>query len=191
MARRNEHTKDQLKSLVLESATDIIKNSGIEQLSTRKIAKDIGYAPGTLYNIFKDSNDIILHVNAQTMLEIMNVFTQPKQEHNLEVLLDLIGEYIDYIESNYKIWSCLFMYNQSSDQALPDWYIETLDFILQVIGKSISGNAESDTNVAELSRLIWNSVNGLCFMSFSAANYDTDFSEVKAMCTKLVSSVLR
>lgn len=185
MARRNEHTKDQLKFLVLEAATEIIKTEGIAELSTRKIAKEIGYAPGTLYNIFKNSEDIILHINAQTMLEVMNIFTRQHNEKNLLILESIVIEYLNYIENNYQIWSCLFEYKKGEGEGLPEWYSETLDFILQAIQKYLPETTENKLEGAEF---IWNCINGICFIGRTAANKNSDFSKIRNMCVHVINN---
>ncbi len=183
MARRNEHTKDQLKFLALQAANNIIKTESISELSTRKIAKEIGYAAGTLYNIFNNVDDIILHINSQTMLEVMNIFTKKRDSYNQENLIQIINEYVDYIESNYKIWSCLFEYKKVSGEKLPEWYLENMSFIIAAINKC---NNEQTV----LSELIWNSINGLCYISTTSAAKSLDFSSIKQNCNILVNKLI-
>jgi len=188
MARRNEHSKDELKFLALEASVNIIKSQGIDQLSTRKIAKEIGYAASSLYNIFENTDDIILHINSQTMLEIMQIFTEKvntssnlvKDKNLLELI---ISDYLDYIENNYQIWCCLFEYKKDFGEDLPAWYVETVQFILESMSKCIDNE---DSSKAEF---IWTSVNGVCFVASTSASMDKSFAETKAKCLKILDLI--
>ncbi|MEL7049187.1 MAG: helix-turn-helix domain-containing protein, partial [Pseudomonadota bacterium] len=67
MARRTDHTREELHALILDAAEKLIIEGGIDAFSTRAIAREIGYTSGTLYQYFSDSQDILLHINARTM----------------------------------------------------------------------------------------------------------------------------
>lgn len=191
MARRNEHTKDQLKYLALKSAYRIIKEEGIEKLSTRKIAKEIGYVPGTLYNIFKNSDDILLHINSQTMLEITEIFTKELNDYNTIALEGIIVEYLGYIEKNYKLWCCLFEYKQSSESPLPEWYTEYLDFIIAGIEKCLAEKYTDAETIKQSAETIWTAVNGICFIGLTSANKNSDFAHMRNMCINFVKNYLK
>ena len=67
MARRNDHTREELKDLIIEESWRIIEKHGFEGLTARRIAKNIGYAPGTIYNMFISMDDLYLQLNAKTL----------------------------------------------------------------------------------------------------------------------------
>jgi len=187
MARRNDHTKDELKLLVIESATKIIEEEGLESLSTRKIATDIGYAAGTLYNIFKNTDDIILHINSRTMSEITEVFNAPEKIYVLNDLLNIIIHYLNYIEENTALWSCLFIY-KTSNKNLPDWYIEKLELIINDIANSLPPENSNNQDEAEL---IWNAVNGICFVGSTSLSIGGGFYKTKEKCLRFALKYLR
>jgi AcrR family transcriptional regulator len=67
MARRSDHTRDELHRLALDAARRITEREGLRGLRARQIARDIGYTIGTLYNLFEDLDDLILHLNGETL----------------------------------------------------------------------------------------------------------------------------
>ena len=67
MGRRSDHTRGELKGMVLKAAGGIIAQEGLRALTTRRLGKHIGYAAGTLYQLYRNLDDIILHVNTQTL----------------------------------------------------------------------------------------------------------------------------
>ena len=67
MARRSDHTREELKELAIAAGQKVISDEGFCKFSARKVAKEMGYTVGTLYNIFGDYNDIVLHINFATL----------------------------------------------------------------------------------------------------------------------------
>ncbi len=70
MARRADHTREELASMALKAARDIIVKSGAAAFSTREVAARMGYTVGTLYQLFRDAEDLIERVNAETPTEL-------------------------------------------------------------------------------------------------------------------------
>ena len=62
MARRTDHSREELEALIVKVSRNIISEQGLSQLSTRKIAAEIGYSPGTIYNVFSDLDAVISKV---------------------------------------------------------------------------------------------------------------------------------
>lgn len=56
---RRYREKEQMKELILEAASSIIAEDGLDRLSIRKIAARIEYSPSIIYHYFKDKEEII------------------------------------------------------------------------------------------------------------------------------------
>lgn len=67
MARRNDHTREELISLTLKASMEFLDKHSHHELSLRKIATMIGYVPSTLVNVFGSYNLLLLHVVAKTL----------------------------------------------------------------------------------------------------------------------------
>lgn len=61
-AERREREREQIRTLILEAARDILSEQGFAALSMRGIAERIEYSPGTIYLYFKDKDDLIREV---------------------------------------------------------------------------------------------------------------------------------
>ena len=48
MARRNDHSKEELQSMAIDATRSLISQAGYEGVSARKVANSIGYTVGTL-----------------------------------------------------------------------------------------------------------------------------------------------
>ena len=55
---------------ILESARAILVEEGFRALSTRAVATRAGCSIGTIYNHFRDFDDVVLHLNAETLTQL-------------------------------------------------------------------------------------------------------------------------
>src|ERR1700674_1715236 len=82
MGRRSTHTPQQLRELILDAAQDIIQVQGLAGLSAREIARRIEYSPGTIYNMFENLDDVVLHVEARVLEALDQRLTTSLQDGN-------------------------------------------------------------------------------------------------------------
>ena len=68
---RKEREKQDMRNLIIESATQLFLKQGYDKTSIRSIAEDIEYSPATIYLYFKDKDEIfyVIHENAFALLE--------------------------------------------------------------------------------------------------------------------------
>lgn len=93
---RREKERETRKAQILEAATEIIKEHGIEGLSIRKIAARIEYAPSVIYHYFKDKEEILDHVMQTGYGKIMHAVATAaaKEGTAAEVLKGMTKNYI-------------------------------------------------------------------------------------------------
>jgi len=68
---RHEYEKENMRKLILESATKIIIEEGYDNLSMRKIADAIDYSPTTIYIYYKDKAQIVGDISRQIYEKIV------------------------------------------------------------------------------------------------------------------------
>lgn len=56
---RKEREREEMRDLILQAASEIIRTEGITKLSIRKIALKIDYSPAIIYHYFRDKDDLI------------------------------------------------------------------------------------------------------------------------------------
>lgn len=68
---RKEREKQEMRNLIIESATQLFLKQGYDKTSIRSIADDIEYSPATIYLYFKDKDEIfyVIHENAFDILD--------------------------------------------------------------------------------------------------------------------------
>ena len=66
IAERKSRQKADLRQEILDAARDLFVHDGYDNVSIRKIAEKVEYAPGTIYLYFKDKSEILDTLCQQT-----------------------------------------------------------------------------------------------------------------------------
>lgn len=167
MARRSDHSREELKEMALNTAIEVIENEGLASLSVRSITKKIGYTVGTLYQLFKNLDDVVLHVNAQTLDELyLHIEKASLQERPIYRMAKC---YIEYSRNYFHRWNALFTHRLPDGEALPDWYQEKVSRIFQVIEQAVEKEslASGQENTERTARILWAGLHGICSLSIT------------------------
>jgi AcrR family transcriptional regulator len=168
MARRWEHTAEELKDIAIQAGYDIMQERGFQDFSARAVAAKMGYTVGTLYHIFGDLDTFILHVNARTLdewyeLEVSAVPKKPEARARF-----FAQSYLIYARENYNRWSALFEHRLPEGAKVPDWYLPKMMRMFELIGQSVLPHVDGDLKKAErLAKVLWASVHGICTLSLA------------------------
>jgi AcrR family transcriptional regulator len=72
---RKEREKEEMRGLILDTASEIITAEGFDKLSIRKIASRIEYSPAIIYHYFQDKDEIVNHVMKKGYQKIINALS--------------------------------------------------------------------------------------------------------------------
>lgn len=170
MARRSDHSRDELYELVLAAARRIVENEGLRGLTARNVAVAVGYSPGTLYNLFENLDDLIVHLNGRTLdhlgqrLAALELSGEPEAD-----VLALLDCYLAFETENQHLWNVLFEHKGPAGAVLSDWYIAKVGRVLGVLEDALSplfrGDAGDGKRLA--ARTLWASLHGITSLSQS------------------------
>lgn len=170
MARRSDHSRDELKTLILNESWNIVKQDGFEGLTARKIAKNIGYAPGTIYNLFDSMNDLYLAINARTLDLLYKTLSHSACNDPNKTPRDNMKtmslRYMHFAKEHKPYWLMLFNLKLSEEEKLSDWYQEKIDRLFDPLEKLLENTLKTSKhqNKKTAARVLWASVHGLCFL---------------------------
>lgn len=199
MARRYDHSRDEIREMALAAAAALLESGGIDAITTRRVAQAIGYAPGTLYNVFEDLDDLKLHLNGRSLDQLHRALVHARGEseatQGLEIadaVMMLARTQLSFVEDHPAAWRLLFRHRPAPDQRVPDWYVakigETMEELVHVLTPLFPGEIGE---CRRLARTLWASFFGICEIS----NFETldliPRKEVEAMTELLIRSTLR
>lgn len=168
MGRRSVHTPEELREHILTTATELISASGMAGLSAREVARRIGYSAGTIYNVFKNLDDLILTIEGRMLdeldrtLEALPVDADPRRH-----LLQLAEAYLTFTHQHPRLWNLLFEHHMPQGTEIPPEYRMKLEGLLGRIENALRPLAQSDSEdeVRRRARVLWASVHGITSLS--------------------------
>ncbi len=195
MARRSEHTQEELREMVLNAAESILVEDGIAALKVRNIAMDFGFTIGSIYMVFHNMADLNLHLKARTLDNIAADLQGIDQRFAVaeECLLELAKAYLAYAHANYNRWQMLFEHRSRNEDLYPEWYLEKVAQIFRLVERQFQRlkPEASQPEVARAARALWSGVHGICYLSFSGSLDVAQVDDVEATVVLLTQSFLR
>lgn len=61
---------ERVKQFFIDACSQIIVTEGVEQVTIRKVAEEAGYSYGSIYNYFKDINEVLWYARENLMMEM-------------------------------------------------------------------------------------------------------------------------
>ena len=168
MGRRSSHTPQQLRTLILDAAQEIIEAQGLAGLSAREIARRIGYSPGTIYNIFANLDDVVLNVEARVLDALDRRLSDVLQGNDGgDPLIRVAHAYLAFTQDKPRLWNLLFEHHMPAGTELPGWYQQKLEGLTAQVERALAPHFPPG-NEAELrraSRVLWAGLHGISSLS--------------------------
>jgi AcrR family transcriptional regulator len=177
MARRSDHTRQQLKDLILDTAWTLIGQDGFEAVTARRVAAEIGYAPGTIYNIFQSMDDLYLQICGRTLDALYDVLNGPAcndpGKTPVENMKAMAALYMKFAAEYRPYWLMLFSHRLPENRAFDGDYQQKIDRLFEPLGRLLSPFFAKDERDKKTiaTRVLWSSVHGLCFLQETGKIY--------------------
>jgi AcrR family transcriptional regulator len=165
MARRNKHSLEEIKEMVLDAAETIIINEGYPALTVRKIAMEIGYTVASIYMVFTNMADVALHIKANTIDELTEQLQQVPVSDPERQLVELAKAYLKFAAKNLNRWNMIF----AQDTEYPEWYRQKIDLLFSLSEAQFAllapGCSPQRSKLA--ARALWSGIHGICTLSLT------------------------
>jgi len=195
MARRNDHSRDEIKEMALAAAEKIISTEGAKGLSARKVAAAIGYTVGTLYLVFDNLDDLILQLNARTLDRLHDRMLEDQARHSdpLERLLQLGHTYISFADEEPHRWELVFEHRLPEGQQPPDWFREKVARMFALVEAYLQPLASnrSSREIKQAAAALWSGVHGICILAISKQLDVAGVESVQELTQSLMSNYLK
>jgi len=169
VGRRNEHSREELKALALRAAGDIVAGSGAAALSMREVARRIGYTVGALYLVFQNLDDLIVHLNEQTIIELREALERIRGRANqpAQNLRLLVAAYFGFSLLNTARWRLVFEHRLPDGQKAPPTYAGHTAAIFALVSDRLraAGITRDAASTAELATALWSGAHGICMLA--------------------------
>ncbi|MCL6268579.1 WHG domain-containing protein [Sansalvadorimonas sp. 2012CJ34-2] len=195
MARRNDHSKDELQRLALATVKDFLNLYPSQDLSLRKVAKLIGYSPATIINCFGSYGDLLLAANAETLdeLHLLSNVAVREEVYPQVALRKLARIQLGFARKYPHRWQLAFEHRIPVHKALPEWHQMRIDRLFALFTEQLSrieGRKKlQDIHIA--SRVIWAGVHGICLLAAGGGVISEKHTSGEQMIDSLLDNYLK
>ncbi|NJC25644.1 TetR/AcrR family transcriptional regulator [Neolewinella antarctica] len=166
ITERKAREKEELRQLIITTATDLFREVGYAGVSMRKIAKRIEYSVGTLYVYYKDKDELFFAVQKAAFRRgLVYIQDLPELEQPIDRLRAMGDRYIRFGLENPDLYRLMFMMDKPM-QALEDdrqWEpgIELHNMLAALINDCIAAGQLPDKDPDRTSFSVWSFVHGM------------------------------
>jgi AcrR family transcriptional regulator len=162
----NDSQRDEIRKKIIKATEEIIKDQGLDQVSIRKVAKKVGYTPGSIYQYFEKKDALIYELMRVGYQRIIDAISIPVSSDTIENQIKY--KLSNYIETALKMPEYYKAIMLSEDPIiLKNTSIFNVDNKLalstlrEMIQEGIDNNEFIEESVDVLLRYVWLSVFGL------------------------------
>jgi len=195
MARRSDHSREEIHEMALTAAEAIIADQGFPALSARKVAGAIGYTVGTLYLVFENLDDLILQVNGRTLdrLHRQIIEDQSDDADAQARLLQLGHSYIRFADAEPHAWKMIFEHRLGEERRPPPWLLDKVARMFALVEQRLAelSPARSSREISQAARALWGGVHGICMLAITGTLGVAGVESVQEVTQTLMSHFLK
>jgi AcrR family transcriptional regulator len=194
MGRRSDHSRDEIREMAISAAAKHVETEGYQSLTARKVASKIGYTVGTLYHVFRNFDDLVIHMNAQTIDEMAALIQQnTRKKRNPENRIRAMAEfYVKYATDHPDRWRLVFEHQAPRGLPTPVQMKERRDVMFEMVADNLReiSPGRIPQEIDHTATALWSGIHGICILALTGKLYlGGAFSMVKLIDT-LIDSVL-
>ena len=164
MPRRMGKSHEDLRADAVVAARTMVRADGVAGLTVRRVAEAVGCSVGSVYNLFLDLDDIVLHLSAEVLDELMAaIFGAPLPAEAAARVVAMAERYVAFAAGEPELWSMLFEHNLANDRPVPDWHAERVARLVAAVragaADALGGRSDAETNAGV--DVLWASVHGI------------------------------
>lgn len=190
--------RQELHASLIKAASRIIAEEGAKALKARDLAREVGCALGTIYNVFPDMDALVLAIRIETLDRLEREVvarvgdTLPETaEAAGERLMHLTEVYIDFAHANWGLWSAAFEHTDVAGEAW-DAYLGRLAHIFERIEAPLRklGGAIPADRLPLLSRALFSAVHGIVLNGLDQSLGNVSLEDVKWQARTVLAAAL-
>ena len=191
-SNRSSYHHGDLRQNLITAATEMIKESGIEGISLRKLAAKVGVSRTAPYHHFKDKNELLCAIAEQGFRNRLSHLEEQysnKAEQTKTSTLQLKHYMLDYLkfaQDNPELYELMFgrtiWKQQIANESLKSAAYPSFNHQLEVTKQwQAKGLLDANANSLRLSQVIWGTLHGVAKLLIDGIY--TDSAQVEEICT--------
>lgn len=190
MARRSDHSAEELRALAISKAIEIIDSDGVAGLSARRVTAAMGYTVGTLYHAFGNLENFLLHVNGALLDAWHDELAAGIKRSKKDPLRYLVSSYLHYARQRRDRWVLLFSDGGEGARDMPPWYAEKVARLFHLLENALRPHLSAREDAALTAKLLWASIHGICVLSLTGKLDITSANKPEKLIEHLLKKIL-
>lgn len=192
-------SREEVREKLIAATLETLEEAGVSGVRARDLAKSVGCAVGTIYNLVGDLDDLILLACARTLDEFKDFaiarYEEAKRANatQRELITALAGAYIDFAAAHKKRWQANFeiSFDEHSDyfQTYVEGQVQLLNIIASVLKEQAVGR--SDKELYATGRALWASVHGISMLAMSNPSHILPREKILEQCHRIIDPVIQ
>ena len=194
MGRRSDHSREELQEMAIDAAAKIVETEGFQSLTARKVASKIGYTVGTLYHVFRNFDDLVIHLNARTIDEMAELIQKGvKRKRSPESRIRTMTEvYVDYATEHPDRWRLVFEHQAPRGLPTPELMKVRRDVMFEMVADNLRELSPKhlEQEINHTATALWSGVHGICILALTGKLYLGGAFSMSKLIDTLIESVL-
>lgn len=166
MARRKEHTHDEIRAMATAAVLQHLAVEPLDSLSLRKVAQVVGYVPSTLVNLFGSYQGLLLAVAELTLDQLYQRLAsnvQVSQAYDSNPLEAMANAYQQFAFEQPRAFQLIFELKATDEQGLSEHHARLIAQLFALIESCLGELLPELSGEQRLvaSRALWGGVHGL------------------------------
>jgi AcrR family transcriptional regulator len=164
MGRRSDHSRTELRELIIEEGHRQMAEQGFAHFSARQVARAIGYSVGTIYNLFPSIDHLLLAINTRTFNQWTEHLLARLENTGSDRIRALVEAYFSFAREHPNLWMAIYDHRLPFGMAMPDEDVQrraTLTgIVVQEVAQVVRNRPHDE--VQRLARSLIATVHGHC-----------------------------
>lgn len=183
---------------IIEAATKLIGEKGIQNVTTRHLAEEIGFSEPALYRHFSGKTDILVSV-LEYFREKMRAGLDPllaNQESGLEKVHQLINYQFNIFTNNPAVIMVIFaetsfQYDKKLSKTVSKLLQQKKQLVINILNEGVSdGSVRNDTDVEQLTSIILGSMR-FNVLQWRLSDFDFDLNKKAGELWKTINLLIK
>lgn len=170
MGRRSDHSRAELRDLILEAGETLMAEAGLSGFSAREVAKRVGYTIGTIHNVFGNVDGLVTAINTRTFDLWADALEARLAEAGTDRIAALVEAYFAFARANPFRWSAIYEHVGVAE-ATPAEQSEVRGRLTRIVVREVAHalGRPADDAIGTLARSLVATVHGHCAFQVSGS----------------------
>lgn len=171
MGRRSDHSRAELEALILDVGHQHMAEMGFARFSAREVAKRIGYAVGTLYNVFGSYDQLIAAINTRTFEQWADHLEQRLAISSDDRIGALVEGYFCFAAEHTNLWMAIYDHRLPPDMSVPEDLVARRGSLTDIVVREVAAVLPPETRdcAPRLARSLVATVHGHCTFALNGS----------------------